>query len=162
MARRKKLTAAARRAQLIEVGRSVFAQKGYEATSVEEIADCAKVSKPIVYEHFGGKEGLYAVVVDREARDLPRAMYTTIIIVIVLYVAMALAVVAAASPEKLTGSGSMLLAEAARGAFGEIGFKVLLVSAVVSTITCINGGLFGVTSILAQETNDQGPENLWR
>ncbi len=66
MASRKKLTAAARRAQLIQVGRKVFADKGYEATSVEEIASAAKVSKPIVYEHFGGKEGLYAVVVDRE------------------------------------------------------------------------------------------------
>lgn len=66
MASRKKLTAAARRAQLIQVGREVFAEKGYEATSVEEIASRAKVSKPIVYEHFGGKEGLYAVVVDRE------------------------------------------------------------------------------------------------
>ncbi|NNE17053.1 MAG: TetR/AcrR family transcriptional regulator [Myxococcales bacterium] len=66
MASRKKLTAAARRAQLVQVGRQVFAEKGYEATSVEEIASRAKVSKPIVYEHFGGKEGLYAVVVDRE------------------------------------------------------------------------------------------------
>lgn len=63
---RKKLTAAARRAQLIEVGRGAFAEKGYEAVSVEEIAERAKVSKPIVYEHFGGKEGLYAVIVDRE------------------------------------------------------------------------------------------------
>jgi AcrR family transcriptional regulator len=53
-----RLTAAARRAQLIEVGRSVFAKSGYEATSMEEIASRAKVSKPIVYEHFGGKEGL--------------------------------------------------------------------------------------------------------
>ncbi len=53
MAPKKKLTAAARRAQLIEVGRSAFAEKGYEATSVEEIAERAKVSKPIVYEHFG-------------------------------------------------------------------------------------------------------------
>lgn len=70
MASRKKLTAAARRAQLIQVGRKVFADKGYEATSVEEIASAAKVSKPIVYEHFGGKEGLYAVVVDREMEYL--------------------------------------------------------------------------------------------
>src|SRR4026208_2057575 len=61
-----RLSAAARRAQLLEVGRAVFAKRGYEAASVEEIADRAKVSKPIVYEHFGGKEGLYAVVVDRE------------------------------------------------------------------------------------------------
>ncbi len=67
---RRKLTAAARRAQLIEVGRSAFARKGYEATSVEEIAKRAKVSKPIVYEHFGGKEGLYAVIVDREVEHV--------------------------------------------------------------------------------------------
>lgn len=61
-----RLKASARRAQLIEVGRRVFAERGYEAASVEEIAERAKVSKPIVYEHFGGKEGLYAVIVDRE------------------------------------------------------------------------------------------------
>jgi len=61
-----RLTAAARRAQLIEVGREVFAERGYGATSIEEIAARAKVSKPILYDHFGGKEGLYAVVVDRE------------------------------------------------------------------------------------------------
>jgi len=67
---RKRLTAAARRAQLLEVGRAAFARKGYEATSVEEIAARAKVSKPIVYEHFGGKEGLYAVVVDREMEQV--------------------------------------------------------------------------------------------
>ena len=60
-----RLGAAARRAQLIEVGRRAFAEKGYEATSVEEIAQRAKVSKPIIYEHLGGKEGLHAVIVDR-------------------------------------------------------------------------------------------------
>ena len=64
--RKKRLSAAERRAQLIEVGRRVFADQGFEATSVEDLADAAKVSKPIIYEHFGGKEGLYAVVVDRE------------------------------------------------------------------------------------------------
>jgi AcrR family transcriptional regulator len=64
--RKVRLSGPARRAQLLEVGRKVFAERGYEAASVEEIADRAKVSKPIVYEHFGGKEGLYAVVVDRE------------------------------------------------------------------------------------------------
>ena len=37
---------------------------------MEEIAAQAEVSKPVVYEHFGGKEGLYAVVVDREVRTL--------------------------------------------------------------------------------------------
>jgi len=68
----RRLPAAERRAQLVDVGRSVFARRGYEAASVEEIAERAKVSKPIVYEHFGGKEGLYAVVVDREIEQIVR------------------------------------------------------------------------------------------
>ncbi len=63
---RTRLSAVERRNQLVQVGRAVFAEKGYEGTSVEEIAERAKISKPIVYEHFGGKEGLYAVIVDRE------------------------------------------------------------------------------------------------
>src|SRR5436189_4226043 len=66
MTLKRRLPASERRAQLIEVGRAVFAKRGYEGTSMEEIADRAKVSKPVVYEHFGGKEGLYAVIVDRE------------------------------------------------------------------------------------------------
>ena len=61
-----RLSASARRTQLLEIARTAFAKRGYEATSVEEIAARAKVSKPIVYEHFGGKEGIYAVLVDRE------------------------------------------------------------------------------------------------
>lgn len=69
-----RLTAAARRAQLIEVGRGVFAERGYEATSVEEISARAKVSKPILYDHFGGKEGLYAVVVDREVEYILKSV----------------------------------------------------------------------------------------
>src|SRR5512138_1589057 len=74
----KRLPASERRAQLIDVGRTVFAKKGYEAVSVEEIADRAKVSKPIVYEHFGGKEGLYAVVVDREMDYVARRIIESI------------------------------------------------------------------------------------
>ena len=59
-----------RREQLVGIGRSVFAERGYSAATVEEIADRARVSKPVVYEHFGGKEGLYAVVIDREVGGL--------------------------------------------------------------------------------------------
>jgi len=64
------MTAAERREQLIEIARTVFAEKGFDGASVEEIAARAGVSKPVVYEHFGGKEGVYAVVVDREVRQL--------------------------------------------------------------------------------------------
>jgi AcrR family transcriptional regulator len=65
-----RMTGAERREQLIGIGRGLFAERGFEGTSVEEIAASASVSKPVVYEHFGGKEGLYAVVVDREVRTL--------------------------------------------------------------------------------------------
>ena len=64
------MTGRERREQLLDVGRALFAEKGFDATSIEEIAARAEVSKPVVYEHFGGKEGLYAVVVDREMSDL--------------------------------------------------------------------------------------------
>lgn len=68
--RRVRMTGKERREQLLDIGRTLFADKGFEGTSVEEIAARAGVSKPVVYEHFGGKEGLYAVVVDREMRQL--------------------------------------------------------------------------------------------
>ncbi|SDU49948.1 TetR/AcrR family transcriptional regulator [Jiangella alkaliphila] len=61
-----RMTGKQRREQLLDVGRALFAERGYDGTSIEEISARAGVSKPVVYEHFGGKEGLYAVVVDRE------------------------------------------------------------------------------------------------
>jgi AcrR family transcriptional regulator len=64
------MTGKERREQLLDIGRSLFAERGLDGTSVEEIASAAGVSKPVVYEHFGGKEGLYAVVVDREFERL--------------------------------------------------------------------------------------------
>ena len=70
MTERVRMTGKERREQLIVVGRTLFAEKGFEAVSVEEIALSAKVSKPVVYEHFGSKDGLYAVVVDREMTRL--------------------------------------------------------------------------------------------
>ncbi|GAB3870978.1 TetR/AcrR family transcriptional regulator [Kibdelosporangium lantanae] len=69
-AARVRMTGTQRRQQLLDVARALFAEKGYDGASVEEIAHRADVSKPVVYEHFGGKEGIYAVVVDREMDDL--------------------------------------------------------------------------------------------
>ncbi len=71
---RSRMTGAQRRAQLLDVSRRLFAEKGFDGTSVEEIASRAEVSKPVVYEHFGGKEGIYAVVVDREIQALTGAL----------------------------------------------------------------------------------------
>lgn len=71
---RVRMTGKERREQLLTIARKLFADRGFEATSIEEIATRASVSKPVVYEHFGGKEGLYAVVVDREMRHLLDSM----------------------------------------------------------------------------------------
>lgn len=68
--RRVRMSATQRREQLISIARQLFAERGFDATAIEVVAARAKVSKPVVYEHFGGKEGLYAVVVDREVRSL--------------------------------------------------------------------------------------------
>ncbi len=70
MASKRRLSGAERRVQLMEVGRELFASRGYEGTSIEEVATRAGVSKPIVYEHFGAKEGLYAAIVDLEMDTL--------------------------------------------------------------------------------------------
>ena len=69
-ARAPRLSAAERRTQLLDVARRVFADRGFASASVEEIAARAGVSKPVVYEHFGGKDGVYSVVVQREIREL--------------------------------------------------------------------------------------------
>lgn len=96
---RVRMSASERREQLVSVGRGLFAEKGYESVTVEEIAAEAGVSKPVVYEHFGGKEGLYAVVVDREMADLlgrvqaamvpahPRALLQSVVLAWLDYIA---------------------------------------------------------------------------
>lgn len=72
------MTGTERRQQLLTVARAVFAEKGFDGASIEEIAHRANVSKPVVYEHFGGKEGVYAVVVDRETEALLDRMVSTL------------------------------------------------------------------------------------
>ena len=75
---RTRMSSAARREQIIATAVQVFAESGIEGTSVEELAANAGVSKPLIYEHFGSKEGLYAVVVDREMRALLEMISTTL------------------------------------------------------------------------------------
>lgn len=75
---RVRMTGKQRREQLLDVGRALFAERGFDGASIEEIAARAQVSKPVVYEHFGGKEGLYAVVVDREMETLLHRITTAL------------------------------------------------------------------------------------
>lgn len=54
-----RLPAAERRAQLMEKATSVFAEQGFYATSMNDVADAAGVTKPVLYQHFSSKRDLY-------------------------------------------------------------------------------------------------------
>ncbi|MGH8889001.1 MAG: TetR/AcrR family transcriptional regulator [Acidothermaceae bacterium] len=76
--KRARMSGPRRREQLLDVGRTLFAERGFDAASVEEVANRAGVSKPVVYTHFGGKEGLYTAVVDREMTRLLQMLGDTL------------------------------------------------------------------------------------
>ncbi|RLV51258.1 TetR/AcrR family transcriptional regulator [Nocardioides mangrovicus] len=54
----------ARRRQLLQAALEVFAEQGYHAAAMDEIADRAGVSKPVLYQHFPGKLELYLALLD--------------------------------------------------------------------------------------------------
>jgi len=57
----------ARRAQLLESALEVFVAQGYHAAAMDDIAERAGVSKPVLYQHFPGKLDLYLALLDRAA-----------------------------------------------------------------------------------------------
>ena len=62
----RRLTADARRAQLLSVAREVFAEDGYHSAAMEKIAQRAGVTKPVLYQHFEGKKELYIALLDSD------------------------------------------------------------------------------------------------
>lgn len=71
-AKRKRMPRAQRERQMIDVAVQVFAEHGFVATSMDEIAARVGVSKPMLYEYFGSKEGLLLAAI-RDARTELRA-----------------------------------------------------------------------------------------
>ncbi len=65
-----RLPRSARRAQLLAAAQEVFVAEGYHAAGMDEIADRAGVSKPVLYQHFPGKLELYLALLDQHADDL--------------------------------------------------------------------------------------------
>lgn len=59
-----------RRAQLLEAANDVFTTKGYHAAAMDDIADVAGVSKPVLYQHFGSKLDLYLDLLDLSCERL--------------------------------------------------------------------------------------------
>lgn len=67
---RRRLPRAEREAQLLDVADAVFAERGFRDASMDEIALRAGVTKPVLYDHFGSKDGLVAACVRRVGRRL--------------------------------------------------------------------------------------------
>ena len=81
------------------------------------------------------------------AKTLPRAIMTAILIVMVLYVAVAFAVFGNLSSADVIKAEDYALAEAARPTFGAIGFTIMAIAALVSTSSAINASLYAATNV---------------
>jgi len=66
----RRLTAGARRRQLFDVALTLFAEHGYAATTMDDIAEAAGVTKPLVYQHFDSKRALYLELLDVFSREM--------------------------------------------------------------------------------------------
>jgi len=66
----RRLTAEQRRQQLVAVALKLFAQRGYRSTTMDDIAEAAGVTKPLVYQHFSSKRALYLELVNSIAQEL--------------------------------------------------------------------------------------------
>ncbi|MGR6914726.1 TetR/AcrR family transcriptional regulator [[Actinomadura] parvosata] len=60
----------ARRRQLLSAAQEVFVENGYHAAAMDEIAERAGVSKPVLYQHFPGKLELYLALLDLHVDDM--------------------------------------------------------------------------------------------
>src|SRR4030088_1557488 len=63
-----------RNQQLLDIAEKLFITKGFAATSIEDIARAAGITRPIVYSHFGTKEGIYLACVRRARTAFQQAL----------------------------------------------------------------------------------------
>src|SRR5580704_1648867 len=67
-----------RRGQLLAAASEVFVDRGFHAAGMDEIADRAGVSKPVLYQHFPGKQDLYLALLDESVDKLIEAVAAAI------------------------------------------------------------------------------------
>jgi amino acid transporter len=94
---------------------------------------------------------------------LPRALYTSVILVIAIYLAVALTVTGNLSNEQIEGAKDYALAQAARPFLGEFGFRLIAIAALFSTASAINATLFGSANVCYMIARDgELPQGLSR
>jgi amino acid transporter len=85
---------------------------------------------------------------------LPKAMMTAILLVMLLYVAISFAVFGNLPVEKVIAAKDFALAEAALPVFGQIGFSIVAITALIATASSINANLYAVTNVTYQLAKD--------
>jgi AcrR family transcriptional regulator len=70
----RRLTADQRRRQLFDVALQLFAERGYRATTMDDIAEAAGVTKPLLYQHFSSKRALYLLLAESVAQQMLEAI----------------------------------------------------------------------------------------
>ena len=65
-----RLPAPARREQILDVSVQVFARNGFHSTSMNDVADAAGVTKPVLYQHFDSKQDLYLALLEEAGNRL--------------------------------------------------------------------------------------------
>lgn len=69
-----RLPASARREQILDVSVQVFARNGFHSTSMNDVAEAAGVTKPVLYQHFDSKQHLYLALLDEAGNRLRSAI----------------------------------------------------------------------------------------
>src|SRR4051794_21178783 len=69
-ATRRRLPKDERRARILDAAARVFADRGYEAASLDEIAEAAEISKPVIYDHFDSKKALHIELLELQAGEM--------------------------------------------------------------------------------------------
>src|SRR5437899_7431393 len=77
-ARTARLPRTARRKQLLAAAQEVFVAQGYHAAAMDDIAERAGVSKPVLYQHFPGKLELYLALLDQHCEALLQSVRTAL------------------------------------------------------------------------------------
>jgi amino acid transporter len=116
----------------------------------------------IGYEGFGLVTNA-AADMDDPQRMLPRALYTSVILVILIYLAVAVTVTGNLTNDQIAAAKDYALAEAARPFLGNFGFRLIAVAALFSTASAINATLFGSANVCYMiATDGELPKGLSR
>jgi amino acid transporter len=116
----------------------------------------------IGYEGFGLVTNAAADMRDPR-KMLPRALYTSVLLVIALYLAVSLTVTGNLSDYEIEQSKDYALAEAAKPFLGQFGFRLIAIAALFSTASAINATLFGAANVCYMIARDGGlPAGLSR